>query len=146
MTWLTVGVTMALSLVGSAIAYMVALSFGQSSIDSRTISIEAGVQNTTIAALIVSTSMPSPESDLAVVIPMSSFLTTPVIFFSWMIIRFMRKKFSTLETPKKCLDQEERERREEIPNPIKEVLQAVCEEIKIEADKHVDLSMFDRTQ
>uniref|UniRef100_A0A7E4VVR5 Ileal sodium/bile acid cotransporter n=1 Tax=Panagrellus redivivus TaxID=6233 RepID=A0A7E4VVR5_PANRE len=91
MTWRIVLVACIHPWIGYILAYLVAWLCRRNHIDRLTIAIETGVQNVGIAIIMLMFSLPEPEVDLALVLPIAIILTTDkpllIMYFSRAIYR-----------------------------------------------------------
>lgn len=69
---------LALPWLGYILAWGAAKALRRNSVDSLTIAIETGIQNTGISIFLLRFSLPQPEADLTTVIPVSVALLTPI--------------------------------------------------------------------
>lgn len=87
---------------GFALSYLVAFVLRQSHVNCRTIAIETGIQNAGIAIVLLTFSLDMPDSDLALVMPVSVLLFTPlpliVAYISKTIYNCVHKKDQKKET------------------------------------------------
>ena len=72
--------------------------FSQPCYRVKTIAIETGIQNTSIAYLLLVFSLPAPDGDMAAVGPMASALLTPLPLFILVIIYLLYKKLCKKKT------------------------------------------------
>ena len=78
--------------VGYALGAIASFAFKQSLKRIKTIAIETGIQNTSIAYLLLFFSLPSPDDDMAAIAPMTSALMTPLPLFVLVIMRTIYKQ------------------------------------------------------
>uniref|UniRef100_A0A914CS64 Ileal sodium/bile acid cotransporter n=1 Tax=Acrobeloides nanus TaxID=290746 RepID=A0A914CS64_9BILA len=95
-TWSIVICGCALPWSGYVIAYFVAWLFRQQHRERITIAIETGIQNIGIAILMLMVSLPEPESDLSIIMPIAIVLLTdkPLIII-WLVQKCYRKYHKT---------------------------------------------------
>ncbi|XP_004520042.1 P3 protein [Ceratitis capitata] len=77
-SWEIIVAGFALPWLGYVIAWCAAKALRRNSVDSLTIAIETGIQNTGIAIFLLRFSLPQPEADLTTVIPVSVAILTPI--------------------------------------------------------------------
>lgn len=77
-SWQIIVAGLALPWLGYILAWGAAKALRRNSVDSLTIAIETGIQNTGISIFLLRFSLPQPEADLTTVIPVSVALLTPI--------------------------------------------------------------------
>jgi sodium/bile acid cotransporter 3/5 len=103
-TWRKVVCGLLLPWCGFALAALVAWVFRQNLRDVKTIAIETGIQNASVAIIIISTSLPHPDSDLVVVMPFICLMFTPLPLLLGFIYLNMRKLLDRWQTKQKTSD------------------------------------------
>ncbi|XP_036345899.1 P3 protein-like [Rhagoletis pomonella] len=76
-SWQIIVAGLALPWLGYVFGWCAAKALRRSSVDSLTIAIETGIQNTGISIFLLRFSLPQPEADLTTVIPVSVAILTP---------------------------------------------------------------------
>uniref|UniRef100_A0A914VCB4 Solute carrier family 10 member 6 n=1 Tax=Plectus sambesii TaxID=2011161 RepID=A0A914VCB4_9BILA len=95
-TWRTVLASATLPWFGYILAFSVAYLLRQGWKDSITIAIETGIHNIGIAIIILRFSLPEPDRDLAMVMPISVvFLTGKPLLVTWIVRSIYHKYFKT---------------------------------------------------
>ncbi|XP_070178201.1 sodium/bile acid cotransporter 5-like [Littorina saxatilis] len=79
--------------IGYTVGGLVSLIFRQPCYRIKTIAIETGIQNTSIAYLLLVFSLPAPDGDMAAVGPMASAIMTPLPLFVLVIVYLLYKRF-----------------------------------------------------
>lgn len=86
-----VGAGLGLPLLGNILGCIAAAIFRQPKEDVIAISIEIGVQNTALTLFLLTFSLESPASDIAMIIPIAVSILTPVPVFTFIIIKKTRE-------------------------------------------------------
>ena len=87
--------------IGYTLGIAISLLFRQPFYRVKTIAIETGIQNTSIAYLLLIFSLPDPDGDMAAVGPMASALMTPLPLIVVVIVYLLYKRFFKKEKAEK---------------------------------------------
>ena len=84
--------------IGFTAGYLLAVIFRLPSKDQIAIWVETGIQNTGIAIVLLGLSLPAPNNDIAVVVPVAASIMTPIpLTFLWIAMKCYRRYIGKID-------------------------------------------------